>query len=70
MEIDLEHVFKYHAPSPDQQVIYAKLRSAAKEYAAAVQDLVPDCADRSAAIRHIRESLMTANAAVSLDGKL
>lgn len=68
--MDLDHVFTYHAPSPDQQVVYEKLRASAKAFAHAIQELTPACADQSAALRHVREALMTANAAVSLGGKL
>jgi hypothetical protein len=68
--MDLDHVFTYHRPSADQAVIYEKLRSSAKSFAQAIQELVPACADQSAALRHVREALMTANAAVALGGKL
>ncbi len=68
--IDLDNIFKYHAPKPEQLPIYEELRAAAKDFAATVQRLVPDCADRTAAIRKIREAVMTANAAVALEGKL
>lgn len=68
--IDLEHVFTYHPPQPGQQDTYEKLRSSAKEFARTITELVPACADQSAAIRHVREALMTANAAIALGGKL
>jgi hypothetical protein len=68
--MDLDNVFKYHAPSPEQQEKYAELRESAKDFAATVQRLIPECADRSAALRHIREAVMTANAAIALNGKL
>lgn len=68
--MELDHVFKYHAPTADQPEKYEALRSAAKQFAATIQELAPACADQSAALRHVREALMTANAAISLDGKL
>lgn len=68
--INLDHVFTYHAPVDGQKEKYEELRASAKDFAATIQRLVPECADQSAAIRHIREALMTANAAISLDGKL
>lgn len=68
--IDLDHVFTYHSPNTTQAAAYEELRQAAKDFAATVQRLVPECADQSAAIRHIREALMTANAAIALDGHL
>jgi hypothetical protein len=70
MQIEvLENWFTYHAPSSDQQVAYAKLRSSALDFAKAINDLVPDCADKTAAIRKVREATMTANAAIACGGK-
>lgn len=70
MQIEvLENWFTYHAPAPDQLTAYAKLRSAALEFAQAINDLVPDSADKTAAIRKVREAVMTANAAIACGGK-
>jgi hypothetical protein len=68
--MDLDNIFSYHAPTPDKLVQYEKLRSAAKDFAKAIVELSPACADQTAAIRHVREAVMTANAAIALDGKL
>ena len=70
MTIDLDHIFRYHAPREEQVDKYESLRAAARLFAKTVLDNVPDCADRAAAIRHIREALMTANAGIALDGRL
>ena len=64
----LDVIFKYHAPTPDDAVAYEKLRSEARNFAKAVLELTPPCADQSAAIRLIREAVMTANAAIALHG--
>jgi hypothetical protein len=64
----LDVIFKYHAPTPDDTVAYEKLRSEARNFAKAVLELTPACADQSAAIRLIREAVMTANAAIALHG--
>ena len=70
MEVSiLENWFTYHAPSSDQQVAYAKLRSSALDFAKAINDLVPDSADKTAALRKLREATMTANAAIACNGK-
>lgn len=68
--MDLEHVFNYHSPKPEQRAKYEELRQSAKDFAATIQRLTPNCADQSAALRHVREAVMTANAAIALDGKL
>ena len=62
---DIDNWFSYHAPTPDQLVAYEKIRSDAKQFAHALNDLVPDCADKTAAIRLLREAVMTANAAIA-----
>lgn len=69
-DLDLAHVFAYHPPDAIKQAKYARLRDAAKNLATEIQDAVPDCADRSAALRHLRECVMTANAAIALNGRL
>jgi hypothetical protein len=57
--------FVYHAPTPDEVTTYEKLRSSARDFANAINELVPDCADKTAAIRKLREAMMTANAAIA-----
>lgn len=61
----LENWFTYHAPTSNQLVAYSKLRNAAHEFAKAINELVPDCADKTAAMRKVREAVMTANAAIA-----
>jgi hypothetical protein len=65
----LDDVFSYHAPTPDQLLKYAEIRHWGREFAEALFRLCPPSADRSAAIRLIREAVMTANAAIALEGK-
>lgn len=66
---DLENWFTYHKPGPDDNVAYEKLRSAAKGFALAIMELTPPSADQTAAIRKVREAVMTANAAIACGGK-
>ncbi|HMF74290.1 MAG TPA: hypothetical protein VK604_01380 [Bryobacteraceae bacterium] len=69
--MDLNHIFSYHAPTgPEQLAKYQTLRDAAKAFAQAIIDNTPACADQTAAVRHVREAVMTANAAIALDGRL
>lgn len=65
----IDNWFTYHAPTSDQLVSYDKLRSSARDFAKAINDLVPDSADKTAAIRKLRECVMTANAAIACGGK-
>lgn len=62
---DLNNWFSYHPPTPEQLVAYNDIRTAAKIYAETVNKHVPDSADKTAAIRKIRESVMAANLAVA-----
>lgn len=66
---DLDELFTYHPPTDKQRLQYSVLRDAAKEFAAVILRHTPACADQSAAIRKVREAIMTANAAVALDQK-
>jgi hypothetical protein len=68
--MDLNNIFKYHAPTPDQLPKYETLRNAAKAFAQAIVDNTPVGADQTAAIRKVREAVMTANACIALGGQL
>lgn len=57
--------FTYHSPTPEQLVSYAEIRTAAKIFAETINKHVPDSADKTAAFRLLRESVMTANAAIA-----
>ncbi len=64
-KLDLENLFTYHPPKGDQLERYAKLRDAAKRFAECIDLWCPDNADKYAAIRKVREAVMTANAAIA-----
>lgn len=66
---DLDHVFSYHAPT-EETAAYAELRLAARAFAAAILTFTPPSADQTDAVRKVREALMTAHAAVALDGRI
>lgn len=64
----LDDIFTYHAPDDEQTIKYAKIRIAARALAEVILECTPICADQQAAVRHVREAVMTANAAVALKG--
>lgn len=64
----IEEAFVYHAPTLEQQARLVVVRDQARQLAQAIVDNVPPCADRTAAFRKLRECVMTANAAIVLDG--
>ena len=59
----------YGAPTPEQVERYAKIRHSAAVLVHTIMDNAPICADRLAAIRKVREAVMTANAAIALRGQ-
>lgn len=67
---NIADVFTYHAPEGDQLQRYANIRRAAHDFAAEILNSVPVCGDQQAAIRHVRESMMTANAAIAMRGQV
>lgn len=64
----IENLFTYHAPTPEQKVAYVDIRSKAMELARVIHASCPESPDRSAAIRKLRECVMTANAAIATGG--
>ena len=65
-EAKLLSQFDYHAPTDLQIARITSLRMAAKNLALTIEHVVPPGPDKSAAIRKLREALMTANAGVVL----
>lgn len=63
----LDNIFSYHSPKDGQPERYNRLREAGKHLAQAILDCTPVCADQSAAIRKVREAVMTANAAIAIN---
>jgi hypothetical protein len=68
--MDINNIFSYHAPTTEQRFKYEVIRAKAKELGQVIVDNTPVSADQTAAIRLLREAVMTANAAIALDGKL
>jgi len=68
--MDIENIFTYHLPAPEQLPKYEAIRAKAKELGHVIVDNTPGSADQTAAIRLLREAVMTANAAIALQGKL
>jgi hypothetical protein len=64
----LAELFRYHPPTAETLPKFAAINQAAKNFAEVVLQNCPPSADRSDAIRKIREARMTANAAVALNG--
>lgn len=65
---NVDDVFTYHAPKEGQPARYEAIREAAKALAKTIIVSTTACADQQAALRLLREAVMTANAAIALDG--
>lgn len=66
---DLENWFTYHPPTDETIPKYKLVRDSALVFARVVHDNCPAGPDRSAAIRKIREAVMTANASIACCGQ-
>ena len=64
---ELDNIFKYHAPGGTQVARYSAIREAGKALAQTILACTPGCADQTAAIRKVREAVMTANAAIAIN---
>lgn len=65
----LENWFTYHSPTPDQLPKYLAIREAGLAFAKVIVENTPACADQTAAVRKIRESVMTANQSIACGGE-
>jgi hypothetical protein len=65
----LHNWFTYHSPTPEQLPKYLAIREAGKAFAESIVANAPDCADTTAAIRKVREAVMTLNQAIACGGK-
>lgn len=64
---EIERWFTYHPVQAGQEARYQAIRDAGKQFAVTIMLNVPSSADRTAALRKIREAVMTSNAAISLE---
>lgn len=65
----LDNWFTYHSPEPDQIEKYLRIREAGKYFAQIILDCTPSSADQTAAIRKVREAVMTANQGLACGGQ-
>lgn len=67
--IDIDNLFSYHSPCPYEISQMKLIRDAAKNLATVIINNTPASADQTAAIRKVREAVMTANAAIVMNRK-
>ncbi len=64
-EKELDNLFSYHPPKGNQVNRYNDIREVGRLFAKTILDSTPPGADQTAAIRKVREAVMTANAAIA-----
>jgi hypothetical protein len=68
-DADLDNWFSYHPPKKGQAEQCEVIRQVGKEFARTIVSNTLPCANQTAAIRKVREAVMTANAAIACGGK-
>lgn len=66
---ELSALFSYHPPKEEDIAKYGEIRRVAMHLAQTIVQHTPPGPDQSAAIRKVREAVMTANAAIATKGK-
>jgi len=64
---NLKEVVYWHRPNLAAVTKFHDIALASEQFMQVILNLVPQCADRTAALRCVREARMWANAAISLD---
>lgn len=62
---ELNNWFSYHKPTEAKLKAYFEIRQKAFEFAVLFNAHVPDCADKTAAMRKLRETVMAMNLAIA-----
>jgi hypothetical protein len=65
---NVDTVFQYQPPKQEDVAKYIAIRDSGRVLAHVILDNTPVCADQQAALRLLREAVMTANAALALNG--
>ena len=65
----IDDLFTYHKPTGDQPDRYTQVRLAARTLAYAIHENCPASADRTAAMRQLQDTVMTANRSIALKGR-
>lgn len=65
MGLNLDNIYKYHAPKEGQPAKYEAIRAKAKELAALIEAECPESRERSVAFTQLETAVMWANAAIA-----
>lgn len=64
----IESMFTYHRPTPEQVAAYGELTEQFKDTAYLIKELCPDSHERSLALTKLQELRMFANASIAIHG--
>lgn len=62
---DLDNRFTYHPPKGNQADIYQQVREGAKAFAVFLNEIVPECREKSLAMTNLEQAVMWANAGIA-----
>lgn len=65
MPLDLDNIYKYHAPKEGQSEKYEAIRNKAKELALLIDSMCPDSRERSSSFTNLEQVVMWANASIA-----
>lgn len=68
--MDVNQVFKYHAPQSGQSERYEAIRAKARELATLIQLHTPQSREQSTSLTNLQQSVMWANAAIAINEAL
>ena len=66
---EIRDLFRYHAPTTEMNAKFDAVRQAIEAAAVVIDENCPPSADRTAAMRKLKEAQMTANASIVLEGR-
>jgi len=70
MPIDVEHVFTYHPPTPEQIPRFEAIRKAAKQFAQVLVDNTPEGTIQDQSILELQKAVMAANMSIALGSRI
>lgn len=68
MALDLDNIYKYHAPKDGQPEKYVAIREKAKELAELMSELCPESRELSVALTNLETATFWANASIARNG--
>ena len=69
-DFDPDYVFSHHPATPTKLADIEAVHVGARRFAEVIVEHVPQCSDRLAVLRLLREASMLACSAISLEGRL